>query len=39
LGGKDDFIISGDEHLFNLKEFKGIKVASVKEALHMLAKK
>jgi predicted nucleic acid-binding protein len=34
-----DFIVSGDEHLLNLREFRGIKVVSVEEALRMLAKK
>ena len=33
LEAKADYIISGDEHLLKLKEFKGIKIVSVKDFL------
>lgn len=33
VSGKADFIISGDKHLLNLKEFKGIKILTPKEFL------
>ena len=31
IEGNADYIISGDEHLLNLKQFKGIKIISAKE--------
>ena len=34
--GNADYIISGDEHLLILKEFKGIKIISPKEFLDLL---
>ena|SRR3989344_1994871 len=33
--GKTDYIISGDEHLLKLKEFRGIKILSPKEFLEL----
>jgi putative PIN family toxin of toxin-antitoxin system len=33
LGGKSDFIISGDKHLLGLKEFQGIKIVTAEEFL------
>ena len=33
LGGKSDFIISGDKHLLGLKEFGGIKIVPAEEFL------
>ena len=36
LEGNADYIISGDEHLLGLKEFKGIKIISPKEFLNIL---
>lgn len=34
--GKADYIISGDEHLLSLKEFRGIKIVTVSEMLELL---
>jgi predicted nucleic acid-binding protein len=34
--GKADYIVSGDEHLLALKEFKGIKIVTVSEMLEVL---
>jgi putative PIN family toxin of toxin-antitoxin system len=34
--GKADFIVSGDEHLLALKEFRGIKIVKVNEMLEIL---
>ena len=36
IGGKVDFIVSGDNHLLNLKEFKGIKIIKPKEFLDLM---
>ena len=36
--GKAEFIVSGDEHLLALKEFKGIKIVTVNEMLEILEK-
>ena len=33
LGGKSDFIISGDKHLLRLKKFPGIKIVTAEEFL------
>ncbi len=38
IDGEADSIVSGDHHLLNLKEFRGIKILSVDEAVHMLKK-
>jgi|SRR3989344_4925722 len=35
IRGKVDYIISGDEHLLKLKEFRGIKIISPKEFLEL----
>jgi len=34
--GKADYIVSGDEHLLSLKEFRGIKILTIKEMLDLL---
>jgi len=34
--GKADFIVSGDNHLLSLKEFKGIRILTVDEMLNLL---
>ena len=34
--GGADYIVSGDKHLLSLKEFKGIKILTVNEALDLL---
>jgi putative PIN family toxin of toxin-antitoxin system len=34
--GKADYIVSGDEHLLSLKEFRGIKIITIKEMLDLL---
>ncbi|MCP8317729.1 MAG: putative toxin-antitoxin system toxin component, PIN family [archaeon] len=34
--GKADYIVSGDEHLLSLKEFRGIKIVTVSEMLELL---
>jgi putative PIN family toxin of toxin-antitoxin system len=34
--GKADYIVSGDEHLLALKEFRGIKIVTVSEMLELL---
>lgn len=34
--GKADCIVSGDEHLLSLREFKGIEILSVSEMLELL---
>lgn len=36
LSCKADYIISGDSHLLNLKEHRGIKIVSAKEFLDLL---
>ncbi|MDI6786381.1 MAG: putative toxin-antitoxin system toxin component, PIN family [bacterium] len=33
ISGKADYIVSGDRHLLNLKEYKGIKILTPKEFL------
>jgi putative PIN family toxin of toxin-antitoxin system len=37
LGGKSDFIISGDKHLLGLNEYGGIKIVTAEEFLSGLA--
>lgn len=37
--GKADCIVSGDKHLLSLREFKGIKIATVNEMLKRLEQK
>jgi len=39
IDGRADLIISGDHHLLSLKEFRGIKIVSVEEAVRKLKKK
>jgi putative PIN family toxin of toxin-antitoxin system len=34
--GKTDYIVSGDEHLLSLKEFKGIKIVTGRKMLDLL---
>ena len=34
--GNADYIVSGDKHLLKLKEFRGIKIVSVREMLDLL---
>ncbi|WXG39364.1 MAG: putative toxin-antitoxin system toxin component, PIN family [Candidatus Freyarchaeum deiterrae] len=34
--GKADYIVSGDQHLLSLKEFKGIKIVTINEMLELL---
>ncbi|MDA4129423.1 MAG: putative toxin-antitoxin system toxin component, PIN family [Thaumarchaeota archaeon] len=34
--GKADYIVSGDQHLLDLKQFRGIKILSVKEMLEVI---
>lgn len=36
--GRADYIVSGDKHLLNLKEFKGVKILSVAGILEILTK-
>ena len=38
VSGKVDYIVSGDEHLIKLKEFKGIKIISPKDFMRLLKK-
>ncbi|MCJ7770901.1 putative toxin-antitoxin system toxin component, PIN family [Candidatus Bathyarchaeota archaeon] len=38
IDGEADIIVSGDHHLLSLKEFRGIKILSVDEAVHILKK-
>ena len=38
IGGKADFIVSGDHHLLDLKEYQGIKILTVKDFLEELKK-
>ena len=33
---KADYIVSGDQHLLKLKEFKGIKILTAKEFLDLI---
>jgi putative PIN family toxin of toxin-antitoxin system len=39
LEAKADYIVSGDKHLRNLKQFQGIKVVNVKEFVEKVRKK
>jgi len=39
IDGRADLIVSGDHHLLSLKEFRGIKIASVDEAVRKLKKR
>jgi len=39
LSGKADYIVTGDKHLLNLKEFKGIGIVTVKEMIEFLRRK
>lgn len=34
--GNANYVVSGDKHLLNLKEFRGIKIVTVKEMLELL---
>ena len=36
IDGMSDYIVSGDKHLLELKQFKGIKIVSVDEMLKIL---
>lgn len=36
VGGDADYIVSGDEHLLNLEEFKGVRIATAGELLKIL---
>ena len=33
--GKADYIVSGDKHLFNLKDFKGVKILTIDKMLRV----
>lgn len=37
--GDADFIVSGDSHLLNLKDFKGIPIVKTKRVLELIEKK
>ena len=37
--GDADFIVTGDKHMLELKEFKRIKIVTVEKALSILGKK
>ena len=39
IDGEADLIVSGDHHILSLKEFRGIKIVSVDEAVRRLKKK
>lgn len=39
LAGKADYIVSGDKHLLELKEFKGIKILTAKEMMNILERR
>jgi hypothetical protein len=39
IDGRADLIVSGDHHLLSLKEFRGIKIVSVDEAVRKLKKR
>lgn len=39
LTGKADYIVTGDKHLLNLKEFRGIGIVTVKEMIELLRRK
>jgi putative PIN family toxin of toxin-antitoxin system len=34
--GKANYVVSGDKHLLNLKDFRGIRIVTVKEMLDLL---
>jgi len=34
--GKAEYVVSGDEHLLSLKEFKGIRIVTVAQMLELL---
>jgi putative PIN family toxin of toxin-antitoxin system len=36
--GNADYIVSGDKHLLDLKEFRGVRIVTVKEMLELLAR-
>ena len=36
--GKAEYVVSGDKHLLKLKQFRGIRIVSIKEMLELLAK-
>ena len=36
IDGMSDYIVSGDKHLLELRQFKGIKIVSVDEMLKIL---
>jgi putative PIN family toxin of toxin-antitoxin system len=36
VDGEADYIVSGDKHLFNLKEYRGIKILKAKEFLGII---
>jgi|SRR3989344_719234 len=36
VDGKVDYIVSGDEHLLKLREFRGIKIVNAKEFLSLI---
>lgn len=35
-GGKANYVVSGDKHLLKLKQFRGIRIVSVREMLELL---
>ena len=37
--GNADFIVTGDKHMLELKEFKGIKIVTVEKALSIVGRK
>ena len=37
--GDADFIVTGDKHVLELKEFKGIKIVTVEKALSIVGRK
>ncbi len=39
IDGRADLIVSGDHHLLSLKEFRGVKIASVDGAIRTLKKR
>lgn len=39
IDGEADLIVSGDHHILSLKEFRGIKIVSVDEAVRRLKKR
>lgn len=38
VGGKADYIVSGDRHLLSLKEYKGIKILTAREFIELVSK-